>query len=72
MGTNPERSSMAKEPKVLFTEHTRTDKKFSYAYGDVSLIFTLNVDNSSELRRYVKCLEKALEDVKATIATMKN
>ena len=49
-----------------------TRKEFKYSKDGVSLSFSLRVDNSSELRPFRECLEKALVDVINQISEMKN
>lgn len=47
-------------------------KSFHYAKGDVTLDFTLTVENSSQLRRFLACLIEAQKDIEETLKGMKN
>jgi hypothetical protein len=60
----------AKSEQVVSNSVQR--KEFSYSVGGVQLSFTLRVDNSSELRPFLKLLEKATTDVVAEIGNLKN
>ena len=46
---------------------TSLTKKFAYAIGDVTLQFSLEIDNQAEILAFKLILEKALEDVQNEI-----
>ena len=56
------------EPKKKFESSAVTKKTFSYAKGDTNLNFTLRIDIKDELKDFLVCLEKSVEEVKAEIA----
>lgn len=41
----------------------KTIKTFSYALGDLTLTFTLNVDSAKDLNSFYSMLMKAAEDI---------
>jgi hypothetical protein len=61
---------MAKKSELIKKESNI--KKFDYAKGEVSLNFTLTVDDSSRLRDFKVILEAALNDVTDQIKKLKN
>lgn len=56
----------------LLEKHLVTEKTFSYQKEGVSLKFTLEVDNSSQLRKFKDLLEVALTDIDEELEGMKN
>lgn len=50
----------------------KTNKTFSYQVDDVSLNFTLNIDNSAELKKFRGICEQAIQDLTEQINLMKN
>lgn len=57
--------------KSIITKIT-TKKDFSYTKETCSLNFTLNIDNSSELRDFRSCLIAATKDIDKILEGMKN
>ena len=49
-----------------------TRKEFSYSKKGVNLNFTLQVDNSSDLKSFKSCLEEAAKDIEEILGGMKN
>ena len=47
-------------------------QEFSYSKNDVNLKFTLRIDNSSELRLFLDCLESAKQDIEDILKGMNN
>lgn len=47
-------------------------KEFSYKNGETNLSFILQIDNSSELKSFKKCLEEAIRDIDEILKGMKN
>ena len=47
-------------------------KEFSYSFEGTQLNFTLRVDNSSELRPFLRLLQSAVEEVTVEIGNLKN
>ena len=41
-----------------------TFKKFAYETEGISLTFTLNVDNQTELKKFLTLIEQAQKDIK--------
>lgn len=62
---------MAKKEEQL-EKHITTSKQFNYSKKGVTLSFGLKVDNSSDLRAFLACLEAAEKDLKELIAGMSN
>lgn len=60
---------MAKE---VLEKHTLLKKEFSYSKGNLSLNFTLSMENSSGLRTFLALLNEAQADVEKAISEMKN
>ena len=48
------------------------EKKFSYTKGSCNLNFILRLDNSSELRDFLSCLQEAMRDIDEILEGMKN
>lgn len=61
---------MAKKEEVVKTSVQR--KEFSYSFGGTTLSFTLRVDNTSELRPFLKLLQIAVVEITAEIEKLKN
>lgn len=60
---------MAKKEEMM----TKTKKKtYTYQKDNVSLSFTLSVDTSSELRKFLRLLEEAVKDLTEDINSMNN
>jgi len=55
---------MAKKPEGVVKNSVQR-KEFSYSFGGTQLSFTLRVDNTSELRPFLKLLQTAVEEVTA-------
>lgn len=55
---------MANNPfkRIIREEHV-TRREFAYTKDDVSLKFTLRVDNPKELRIFKELMQKAIEDI---------
>lgn len=47
-------------------------KEFRYEKDEITLSFTLRVDNSSELRSFKSLLEEAIKDINSIVKGMKN
>lgn len=60
---------MAKE---ILEKSSKLKREFNYQKGEVSLNFTLSMEDSSQLRRFLSILNAAQEDVERIIAEMKN
>lgn len=56
----------------ILTKTLVSKKDFTYKKGDCSLSFTLQIDNSSELRDFRDCLVQATEDIDEILEEMKN
>jgi hypothetical protein len=52
--------------KELKEDHV-VNKTFNYSKDEVKLIFTLRVDNKSQLKDFKELLTKALEDISGEI-----
>lgn len=61
-----------KKKKELMTKSSRIDKNFKYQKNEVTLDFTLRIDNSSQLRDFKECLEAAIVDIDELVSGMKN
>jgi hypothetical protein len=58
--------------KKIIEQSISTIKNFSYKNDSVSLSFSLNVDNSGELRNFLSILTAAKADVEKELEEMKN
>lgn len=58
--------------KKAMIKTQKTNKTFSYQVDDVSLNFTLNIDNSAELKKFRGICEQAIQDLTEQINLMKN
>lgn len=58
--------------KNKLEKNISTKKDFLYKKDDVSLTFSLNVDNSSQLRAFRQLLQEAVKDIEALLVLMKN
>lgn len=63
---------MSKTKKPTIIRELKTTKRFDYVNEEVSLGFSLNIDNSSGLRKFRKLLEMAIQDIDEILETMKN
>ena len=50
-------------PKIKTESSYTTTRTYSYKHGDVSLSFSLNIDDKKQLSSFEKCLKSALNDV---------
>lgn len=57
---------------AVFVKKIISRKEFSYKNGETNLNFTLQIDNSLELKSFKKCLEEAIRDVDEILKGMKN
>lgn len=62
---------MKKKPEGVVKNQVQR-KEFSYTLEDTRLSFTLRVDNTSELRPFLKLLATAQEDIQKEIDGLKN
>lgn len=58
--------------KTKSTRKVQTTKTFEYAKGDTTLNFSLQTDNSSQLRDFKSILSMAIEDIDEILSDMKN
>ena len=62
---------MAKKPEVI-VKNSIQRKDFSYTLNETNLNFSLRVDNTSELRPFLRLLQTAVEEVEEEIKKLKN
>lgn len=63
---------MASKTKSELQKNITTTKSFSYIKDDTNLSFSLNVDNSSQVRKFKSLLEEAIRDLDQELNNMKN
>jgi len=63
---------MASKTKSELQKNVTTTKSFSYIKDDTNLSFSLNVDNSSQMRKFKSLLQEAIQDIDKELEGMKN
>ena len=63
---------MASKTKSGLQKNVTTTKSFSYIKDDTNLSFSLNVDNSSQMRKFKSLLQEAIQDIDKELEGMKN
>lgn len=61
-----------KEQKKILTTTNESKKTFNYALDGISINFTLRTDIKKELKAGVEILERAIEDFKKELSTIKS
>jgi hypothetical protein len=59
-----------KQKQPEFVSQVVTQKTFNYSCKGVTLNFALMVDDDKQVKGFIKCLEKALIDVKEVAGEM--
>lgn len=62
---------MANNKNVLVKSFSN-NRQFSYQENGIVLSFTLNIDNTRELKSFLDCLTVAKDDVMSLLEGMKN
>lgn len=53
--------------KYVITQEIKTTKTFTYTEGDVTLSFSLTIDDTTQIKKFKQLLEVAIKDVSEVI-----